>query len=68
VINNELPEGFIKWEGRRPFQGMALLRPLFRNGMISKDVFPAHKWHGVWRKGNLRNYDFDIVAVKVEEA
>jgi hypothetical protein len=34
----------------------------FRNGIVSKDALEAGKWN--W---NDRGYDWDIVAVRIEE-
>lgn len=60
------------WAGNRDFKGDALMRVRFRNGLVSKQVLPAHKWrgrngsHGKGKKAFPDNYEFDIVEVQVQ--
>lgn len=55
-----------EWDGKRDFKGNRLLRAKFRNGTESRHVLEAHKWRGKNGGKFPRNYDFDIVAVRVE--
>lgn len=54
------------WDGKRPFTGDKPLRVRFRNGMVSKEVLPAHKWRGRWGDPFPDGWAFDVVAVRVE--
>jgi hypothetical protein len=59
-------DGFTPWNGQRGFAGEKPLRVRFRNGQVSKDVLPASKWRGKWGYPFPDQWDFDIVAVRVE--
>lgn len=68
-------DGWIKWDGKRPFRGDKEISVRFRNGRIAgthagPTILPAYKWRGKWGaqpKGKAfpRNYEFDIVAVRI---
>lgn len=60
-------DGWKPWDGKRPFRGSTPLSVRFRNGRIAQThqgvtVLAAHKWHGVWDRGD--GWPWDIVAVK----
>lgn len=59
-------DGWIPWNGERAFVGDMLLRVRFRDGRVSRDVLPAHKWRGKWGAPFPRDCCSDIVAVRVE--
>lgn len=54
------------WPGNRAFTGDKPLRVKFRNGRISTQVLPAHKWRGKNGAPFPDDWAFDITEVRVE--
>lgn len=59
-------DGWIPWDGRKPFTSDRVIRVRFRNGRVSKAAMPARKWRGKWGAPFPDDWDFDVVAIKEE--
>ena len=55
------------WNGKRPFKGDRILIVRFRNGKVSKQSLPAHRWRGKWGDPFPDHWGWDIVAVRTAE-
>jgi hypothetical protein len=59
-------DGWIPWDGTKPFTTERAIRVRFRNGQVSKEVLPARKWRGKHGDPWPDDWPFDVVAIKPE--